>query len=229
MKRLLATGFVLALAACSPAPADKAPAPAAPAPAPAAPVAADIPAGTYKLDKPHASLNFRVNHMGMSHFTARFTRFDATLRLDPAHPELSKVTAEIDPASLQTNYPEPQKLDFDTQIEGKEFLDAPKFPKMTFVSTKVEPTGPRTAKVTGDLTLHGVTRPVVLDATYNDGYGKTAFDPSGSRIGFSAKGSLNRSEFGIGFGVPTPENKFGVSDAVEVIIEAEFTRPLDKP
>ena len=224
MKQLAVAG-ALVLAACSP-PAERAHAPP-PAPAPAKPVAADIPAGAYRLDKAHASLNFRVNHMGMSHFTARFTRFDATVQLDPKQPAMSSVTATIDPASLQTNYPDP-KYDFDGQIEGKEFLDAPKFPQMTFKSTRVEPTGPTTARITGDLTLHGVTRPVTLEATYNGGYGKMSLDPSGSRIGFSARGTLNRSEFGVGFGVPAPGTTLGVSDAVEVIIEAEFTRPLDK-
>ncbi|HTI67317.1 MAG TPA: YceI family protein [Caulobacteraceae bacterium] len=227
MRRLLIAG-ALALGACSPEEA-KAPGPV-PAPAPAAikPAATDVPAGAYRLDKAHASLNFRVDHMGMSHWTARFTRFDATLDLDPKDPAKSSVTATIDPASLQTNYPDPKTLDFDSQIEGKEFLDAPKFPQMTYRSTQVQLTGPNTARITGDLTLHGVTKPVVLEATFNGGYAKNAVDPSGSRVGLSAHGTLNRSAFGIGFGVPAPGTTMGVGDAVEVVIEAEFTRPAGK-
>jgi polyisoprenoid-binding protein YceI len=229
MKRLIATTVALAaLAACSPPPAQKAPAPAAAAAAPARPAAIDIPAGTYALDKAHASLNFRVNHIGMSRYTARFTRFDATLQLDPKNPAAASVTATIDPASLQTNYPDP-KYDFDGQIEGPEFLDAPKFPQMTFRSTKVEPTGPNTARVTGELTLHGITRPVVLETTYNGGYAKNAMDPAGSRIGFSAHGTLKRSDFGIAFGIPAPGTTMGVGDPVEVLIEAEFTRAAAPP
>lgn len=219
-----------ALAACT-KPPERAAAPAmsaAPVSASAPPVEFNVPAGTYVIDKAHASLNFRVSHMGFSNYTARFTRFDATVQLDPKNPAASSVSATIDPASLQTNYPDPKALDFDKQISGPEFLDAPKFPQMTFKSTRVEPTGANTAKVTGDLTFHGVTKPVTLDVTYNGGYAKMAMDPSGSRIGFSARGRLNRSEFGAGYGVPAAGSNMGVSDAVEVIIEAEFTRPAGK-
>lgn len=185
------------------------------------------PAGTYKLDRPHASLNFRVSHMGFSHWTARFTAFDATLTGDPANPAASSVTATIDAKSLQTNYPL-SDFNFDEQLTGKEWLDAATYPKMTFRSTRVEVTGPKTAKVTGDFTLHGVTKPVTLDVTYNGGYGSEAYDPGGSRIGFSAHGWLKRSDYGVSMGIPAPGSIMGVGDDVEIIIEAEFTRPLDK-
>ena len=185
------------------------------------------PAGTYKLDRPHASLNFRVSHMGFSHWTARFTTFDATLTGDPANPAASSVTATIDAKSLQTNYPL-NDFNFDEQLTGAEWLDAAKYPQMTFRSTKVEVTGPKTAKVTGDFTLHGVTKPVTLDVTYNGGYGHEAYDPGGSRIGFSAHGWLKRSDYGVSMGIPAPGSIMGVGDDVEIIIEAEFLRPLDK-
>ena len=188
------------------------------------PSTAPLPAGTYKLDPAHASLLFRVDQLGMSHFTARFTRFDAELTLDPANPGASSVTATIDPRSLETHYPDPS-YDFDGKLQGPEWLDAGQFPQITFRSTTVEPTGPRTARVTGDLALHGVTAPVELDVTFNGGYAAFSLDPSGSRIGFSAKGSLLRSTFGVAFGIPAPGSTIGVSDAVEIIIEAEFTRP----
>lgn len=185
------------------------------------------PAGTYTLDKAHASLNFRVSHMGFSHWTARFTDFDATLTGDPANPAASNVSATVDTGSLQTNYPF-KDFNFDEQLTGKEWLDAAAYPKMTFRSTKVEVTGPRTAKVTGDFTMHGVTEPVTLDVTYNGGYGKQAYDPGGSRIGFSAHGWLKRSDYGVSMGIPAPGSVLGVGDDVEIIIEAEFNRPLDK-
>jgi polyisoprenoid-binding protein YceI len=103
-------------------------------------------------------------------------------------------------------------------------LDAVQFPEIAFTSTTVSVTGENTAEVTGDLTLHGVTKPVTLQVTYNGGYGPADFDPGGARIGFSATGQIMRSEFGIGYGVPAPGTDFGVGDAVAIIIEAEFVQ-----
>jgi polyisoprenoid-binding protein YceI len=196
---------------------------AAPAAGPITPVASAAPAGIYTLDRSHASLLFRVDHLGFSRYTARFTRFDAALRLDPANPAAASVVATIDPSSIETDHPDPT-YDFDAQLRGEAWLDATRFPQMTFRSTRVELTGPDTARITGDLTLHGVTLPVTLDATFNGGYAGHPLDPFGARIGFSAQGSLERSRFGIAEGVPAPGSSIGVSDAVEILIEAEFTR-----
>lgn len=218
-RSVLFAAAVLTLAACGPAPgASVARTTAAPA---APPPAATAPAGRYRTDPMHSSLLFRVSHMGFSHYTARFLKFDALLDFDPKNIAAMKVTARIDPKSLQTNYPEPDKLNFDRQIWGPEFLDADRFPAMTFVSTRVVQTGPDTADVTGDFTLHGVTRPVTLHVRYNGGYPGMALDPGG-RIGFSARGSLKRSDFGIGFGLPAPGSNMGVFDEVEIIIETEM-------
>ena len=84
-------------------------------------------------------------------------------------------------------------------------------------------TGPHAARVTGDLTLHGVTRPVMLEVTYNGGYPPASFDPGGARIGFSAHGTLSRSAFGLSTGVPAPGTSFGVGDEVDIAIETEFS------
>jgi len=227
MRAVLIPIALAALAACSPRPAS-APETAAAAPqAKAAPAAAkaprEAPAGVYTLDLAHTSVVFRVPHLGLSHYTARFTKADGQLTFDPANPAAQSVTVTIDAGSLATAYPEPAKLDFDAQVE-KEFLETAKYPQITFRSTKVEPTGAETARVTGDLTLHGVTRPVVLEVTYNGGYKAGGMDPSGHRVGFSARGAFKRSDFGIGNGVPAPGTTFGVGDQVEVIIETEFTR-----
>ena len=113
---------------------------------------------------------------------------------------------------------------FDAKIAGPEFFDAAKYPEMTFVSTAVELTGANTADITGDFTLHGVTKPVVLSATFNGGYAGHPMDPH-ARIGFSAKGQIKRSDFGISAGIPAPGTTMGVSDEVEIIIEAEFNGP----
>ena len=221
---LAAAASVLALAACQPkAPAADAPKTEAAA-APAAPQApSDAAAGEYAMDLAHTSLNFRLSHMGLSNYTARFTKLDGKLGFDPANPADQTVSATIDAGSLQTNYPDAKTLDFDALLE-KEFLDAAKFPTITFKSTKVEPTGPRTAKVTGDLTLHGETHPVTLEATFNGGYKPNGMDPMGARVGFSAKGTFKRSDFGIKYGLPAPGTTMGVGDDVEVAIESEFTR-----
>jgi carbon-monoxide dehydrogenase medium subunit len=111
------------------------------------------------------------------------------------------------------------------QLQDGHWLNTARFPQMTFRSTEVELTGPNTASIAGELALHGVMQPVTLTVTFNGGYGGHPLDPLGARIGFSAHGSLMRSAFGISEGVPPPGSNFGVGDNVEILIEAEFTRP----
>ena len=227
LKTLVPALTILTLAACGPAPEakkeEKTEAQPAPASAPAAivPAKTDAPAGTYKLDKAHASLDFRVNHIGFSNYSARFTTFDAELQFDPANPTASAVTVTIDPRSLAL--PTPPAGFLDTLLSEK-WLGAAAFPQMTFRSTKIELTAANTARITGDLTLKGATVPVVLDATFNGGYAGHPYDPA-ARIGFSAKGSLKRTAFGVSESVPAPGSTMGVSDDVEIIVEAEFNGP----
>ena len=113
---------------------------------------------------------------------------------------------------------------FQDELRGAQFVDAKQFPAIAFKSTAITMTGPNTADVTGDLTLHGVTRPITLSATYNGGYEGHAYEPM-ARIGFSAKGVFKRSDFGIGYGLPAEGSNMGASDDVSVVIEAEFTGP----
>lgn len=184
----------------------------------------DPPAGSYQLDPAHARLLFSVNHLGFSNYTALFKGFSATLEFNPTAPEQMALKAEVNPASIETFYPDP-KLDFNAALAGPEFLDAAQFPAMTFTSTRVRLTSATEAAVTGDLTLHGVTHPVTLRVRYNGGYAGNPLDPGGARIGFSAEGALFRSEFGIGLGIPAPGTSMGVSDLVAFRIEAEFINP----
>jgi polyisoprenoid-binding protein YceI len=186
----------------------------------AAPAAPPPPVGGYFMDKAHTSVTFRVSHLGFSHYTASFRTVDGRLTFDPARPAAMKVEAAIAVPSLQLNAP---PAGFHDQLMSKAWFDAAQFPTMTFRSTKVEPTGPHAAKVTGELTLHGVTKPVVLEVTYNGGYPPMQFDPGGARIGFSAHGVLKRSAFGISSGIPAPGSNMGVSDDVDVAIETEFS------
>ena len=212
MKLALAIAALALLHACAPPPAP---------PAPEAAVVHDAPAGEYKLDPSHADLSFRVNHIGMSMYTARFTKFDATLQFDPANPEAMSVIANIDVGSLALPNP---PTGFTEEMLGAQWFNAARYPEIRFRSTGVEQTGPNTARVTGDLTLHGQTKPVTLEARFNGGYAGHPMDPHG-RIGFSAHGSLRRSEFDIAYGVPPEGSTMGVFDEVEFVIEAEFNGP----
>ncbi|MCX7586824.1 YceI family protein [Phenylobacterium sp. 58.2.17] len=226
MKRAAWAFTALAVAACSQPQAEKKA--AEPPPSTSTAVAPTVqntaPPGEYKLDNTHASVTFRVDHLGLSRYTARFTDIAGKLNFDPANPAAMSVEATVDPKSLETDFPL-DKPDFDAELTGPQWLDAAKFPAITFKSTKVEPTGANTAKVTGDFTLHGVTRPLTLDATFNGGYAAGGMDPSGARIGFSAQGKIKRSDFGVSYGVPAPGTHFGVGDEVEILIETEFTQP----
>jgi len=218
MEPYLLTGLILAVAACSPKPAPPAKPEPAPAPAPAAAPVSTAPAGAYTIDPAHTHVSFRVNHLGFSHYTANFDRVDGKLVFDPANPAAMTVEATIDPRSLDLNAP---PAGFHDELMGPMFFDAKAFPSIGFKSTKVVQTGPATADVTGDFTLHGVTKPVTLKATFNGGWAANAFD--GNRVGFSATGTLKRSDFGMSNGIPAPGTTMGVSDAVEFAIETELS------
>jgi polyisoprenoid-binding protein YceI len=180
-----------------------------------------VPAGAYDIDRLHASLIFRVSHLGFSAFTGRFTRFDAKLDFDPRKLAGSSVAVTIDPASVTAdNVP----ADFLSTLAGKGWLAADRHPEMSFRSRRVEVRDASTFRIHGDFTMNGVTKPLVLDARYNGGYAAHPMEPR-ARIGFSAKGSLRRSEFGVSAGLPAPGTTFGVGDDVEIVLEAEFTGP----
>lgn len=186
-----------------------------------APVSTDAPAGHYTLDKSHASVVFRVNHIGFSNYTAGFTGYDAALEFDPKNPQAMKFDGTVDAGSLTLSNP---PAGFLKDLLGAMWFDVEKFPTITFRSTSVEMTGPNTANVAGDFTLHGVTKPLVLAVTFNGGYAGHPYDPN-ARIGFSAQGVIKRSEFGMAYGVPEPGSTMGVGDDVHVTLESEFTGP----
>lgn len=178
-------------------------------------------AGAYSEDKAHSSLILRVSHLGFSHFTARFARFEIRLQLDPAHLSTSQVTAHIDPNSLASDNAPSGFLEM---LEGPQWLDTAHFPELSYRSTRVEPTGLNTLRIHGELTLHGVTKPVLLNGTFNGGYAGHPMDPH-ARVGFSAHGSFKRSDFGINLGIPAAGTQFGVGDEIEVTIETELSGP----
>ena len=170
----------------------------------------DVPAGTYVLDKRHASIIAKVPHMGLSNYVVRFNSFDASFTYDPKNPTASQVKVTVDVNSIDVG---------DSALSAKfakEFLDGGDHPTATFVATELKPIDATRGTMTGDLTLRGVTRPVTLNVAF-DGYTSTAL--AGNRVGFSATGQIDRTEFGSTF--LSPEI---VADEVDIFIEAEFLK-----
>ncbi len=151
---------------------------------------AQIPAGTYAVDPNHTQVGWRVSHMGFSNYAGGFSEASGTLELQPKNPSASKLTIKIPVASVTTT-----SAKLTDELKGDQWLDGTKFPEMTFVSTKIAPAGKDHAKVTGDLTLHGVTKPVTLDVTLV-GAGVNPLDKK-MTVGFEATGVVKRSEFGV--------------------------------
>lgn len=137
----------------------------------------------------HASITFRIKHIGFSWLTGRFDKFDGTISYDEADPTKSSVKVEIDAASVNSNHAERDK-----HLRGDDFLDVAKFPKATFVSKSVTSTAAGKATITGDLTLHGVTKEVSIDASFVGG-GK---DPwGGERVGFTGTTKLTLADYAV--------------------------------
>lgn len=187
----------------------------------------DVASATYSLDKNHAFLTFKVTHAnGLSNYRMNFAKFDAKLDFNTNMPEASKIKVTIDPTSVVTNYEGNYKeghprSSFETWEEdisrNERWLNSDKFPEISFVSTSAERTGTSTGKVTGDLTLLGVSTPVTLDVTFN---GATNFQWLGDRdiLGFNAQTVFKRSEFGMGTFVPY------IGDEVSVEFSGEFVQ-----
>ncbi len=172
---------------------------------------AKVPAGTYVLDKRHASLTVKIVHMGFSHYTMRFNGLDGGFTYDPASWTATKATITVDPRSIDTN-----DAAFNKQIAG--YFEADKYPTITFVSTGLQGGADGKGTMTGDLTFHGVTKPVTLDVTF-DGAGR-GITPLGTRLGFSGSTQIKRSDFGVGNFVL---NQF-TGDDVDVLFEVEFEK-----
>ena len=184
-----------------------------------APVEVDAPAGLYKLDPYHASLVFRADHLGFSFYTGSFATFDAVLTFDPADIEAMAVAASIDVASLVIPTPPPG---FRETMLGPAWFNAAAHPEITFESTSVSQTGPRTARVDGVMRFLGAEAPLSFDAEFVGGYaGFPPYDPQ-ARIGFTASGTLNRSDFGMTEGLPPEGSTMGVANEISFRIDAEF-------
>lgn len=217
MRILILTAALIALAACNPPP-EKAPE------GPPTPVAIDAPSGQYTLDPTHTSVLVRARHFGLSNYTLRLANVTGSLTFDAADPTKSSVTASVAADSVQTEYV--GQRDFDDELENSEWLDAARHPTLTFTSTAIELTGANTGRMTGDLSIRGVTHPASFDVTFNQGYRQHPMGFPMALLGFSARGVIKRSDYGMRVLLPLNAGGAGVSDEVDVIIEAEFTQPV---
>ena len=173
--------------------------------------AASVTGGTYKVDGGHTQVVFAWDHIGFTNNAGTIAEPTGSLTLVKANPAASKVSVTFTVANLRTGV---AKLD--EHLMKADFFDAAKFPTATFVSTSVKPDGATGADITGNLTIKGVTKPVTLDAEF---YG-AGVQPMSKKenVGFVATGTIKRSDFGMGYGVPV------VGDAIELKIIAGFEK-----
>jgi polyisoprenoid-binding protein YceI len=171
--------------------------------------------GTFVLDKSHTEVGFIARHLMVSKVRGRFTDFEGTVVVadDPSE---SSVEVTIQAASINTN-----DENRDKHVRTNDFLSVDEFPALTFRSTKVELSSGGDWKVNGDLTVRGVTRPIVLDVQFEG----VIQDPWGNqRLGFTASGEIDRNDFGVSFNAALETGGFVVSPKVKLEIEAEAVR-----
>lgn len=175
-------------------------------------IAGPAEAANYVIDNKgqHASITFRIKHLGFSWMTGRFDKFSGTISYDDKDPSKSSVKVDIDPASVSTNHAERDK-----HIRGDDLLEVDKFPAASFVSKSIKMSGDGKATIIGDLTLHGITKEVVIDASLV-GAGK---DPwGGERIGFTGTTKLSLPDFDI-------RKELGPSSKeIELILDVEAVK-----
>jgi polyisoprenoid-binding protein YceI len=177
---------------------------------PGAPQVSRVEAGAYSVDKAHTQVIWTVNHLGVSALWGAIGASGGTLQIDPAKPAAAKVNITFSPAELISTSPA-----FTKHLQSADFFDVEKFPTITFTSTAVQVSG-TSAKITGNLTVKGITKPVTVDAKF---YGAGP-NPMSKKlnIGFSGKAHIKRSDFGIGYGGPA------VADDLELNITAAFEK-----
>lgn len=188
-------------------------APAEPARAQAAPVPQS---GTYAVEPEHTEITFGVNHLGFTMYYGVFSHASGTLVLDAANPSASRLEVSVPVSSVLT-----PSSRLDEELQGPQWLNAQAYPAMTFRSTRITLTGRDTAQVEGEITLHGVTRPLTLTAKFNHA-GENPIDHHYT-VGFQARGVLKRSDFGVKTYVPM------VGDEVHLNISAAFERAPNSP
>ncbi len=170
----------------------------------------------WKFDTVHSNAGFSVRHLMISKVHGRFTAWTGSLSLDEVQHAASGVEVEIDSASIDT-----RDAQRDEHLRSADFLDTAKFPKITFRSTRVEKVDDQNFKVTGNLTIRGVTSEVVLDAEH---LGRQKDPWGGERVGFSAKTTIDRKDFGLTFNMPLEGGGIVVGDKVEITLDVEAVK-----
>jgi polyisoprenoid-binding protein YceI len=172
---------------------------------------------TYNIDPQHSAAQFKVRHMMIANVKGEFDKVSGTVEFDPANLAVSKVEATIDVGSIST-----RETDRDNHLKSPDFLDAAKFPTITFKSTSVAAAGGGEYKVTGDLTIHGVTKSVVLAV---ESISDEVKDPWGfQRRGATAATRINRSDFGLTFNMVLEAGGVMVGEHVDITLDVEMTR-----
>ncbi|HXY41009.1 MAG TPA: YceI family protein [Vicinamibacteria bacterium] len=173
-------------------------------------------ADTYTFDKAHTTVLFQVRHL-LTNVTGKFKDFDGAIQVDRANPAASTVDFTVQTASIDTS--EPKR---DEHLRSADFFDVATHPRLSFRSTSVKPAGKDTYQVTGDLTMHGVTKPVTLTVTF---LGSTKDPFSGNeKLGFDVTGSLNRQDFGIKWNKTLDSGGVLVGDEVKVQVSVEANK-----
>jgi polyisoprenoid-binding protein YceI len=174
-------------------------------------------AATYTIDPSHSGAGFRIRHLMIAYIRGGFSGVTGDVVFDPANPGNSKVNASIDANTLLTHDPKR-----DAHVKGADFLDTAQYPAITFVSTKVTPDGKDQWKVAGDLTMHGVTKPVTLEVETSPAEAK---DPWGNlRSGASASTTIKRSDFGLTFNAPLETGGVMLSDELHIHLDIEMIK-----
>lgn len=183
----------------------------------AAPLAAQAPLPDglveYEVDTAHTQVMFKVRHMGVSTVTGKFNRFAATFAYDAADPTASWVTATIDAASIDT-----ENERRDNHLRSADFFAADSFPNLTFQSTRVEDVGEGRLRVAGDLSIRGVTKPVVLNVALE---GATVGQEGRPITGWTAETTINRKDYGLAWNRLTEAGGWVVGDDVRIVLEVE--------
>jgi polyisoprenoid-binding protein YceI len=172
----------------------------------------------WNFDTVHSSVNFWVRHLMVAKVHGRFNKWTGSLAFDEKEPSNSRVEVEIDPTSIDTR--EAQR---DTHLRSADFFDTDKYPTLKFTSTKIERGADGNIKLTGDLTMHGATKPVTLDVEFA-GRANHPNPKMGERAGFSARGTLNRKDWGLTWNQTLDAGGFAISDKVELHLEIEATK-----
>jgi polyisoprenoid-binding protein YceI len=172
---------------------------------------ADVQGGAYAVEPAHTRVQFSVTHFGFTSYWGDVADVSGSLSLDPKSAAADKIQVSIPVSSISTT-----NSRLDGELKSPMFLDGTTYPTITFVSTSVKRTSPTTAIIVGDLTLHGVTKPVTLEAKFN----ASGANPMSKKytVGFDAHGHFNRSDFGVKTYVPV------VSDQVDITISAAFEK-----